>query len=103
MINNPKPQAELIRRAQQRRRDFERADNMTNITDQVPKLNTILNNPEILLSIIPPRAVMHALVVAIIPIAMLISRVDVVNRDVDAPVFAQTSGYADDFTVDVGH
>lgn len=101
MVDHPQSQAELVRRAQQRRRDYERVDSMTSITDRIPKLNTLLANPESLLERIPPRAIMHALVIAIIPVAMLMSRIDVVNRDVNAVVVTATNDTGDDFTVDV--
>jgi uncharacterized protein YgiM (DUF1202 family) len=102
MVDHSQSQPELLRRAQQRRRDYERVDSMTSITDRIPTLQTLLKNPESLLERIPPRAIMHVLVIAIIPLAMLASRIDVVNRDMDTTAVTTTiSDDGDGFTVDV--
>ena len=90
MVDNPRQipqnnaeQRELVTRAQRRRQDFVRVDGMTSITDRIPTLNSLITRPEALLERIPARVIMHILVIAIIPLALLVSRSNIVQITVD--------------------
>ncbi len=106
MVDNPRQisqnnaeQRELVARAQRRRQDFVRVDGMTSITDRIPTLNSIITNPEALLERIPARVIMHILVIAIIPLALLVSRSNIVQ--VTANPIVTTNSTTNDFTVEV--
>jgi uncharacterized protein YgiM (DUF1202 family) len=92
---------ELLRRAKMQRRNFAKLiENSSSITDSIPTLNTLMQQPQLLINVLTQRAVMHALVIAIIPFAMLVSNsgaVQLIPADPVQPAIVTTS---DDFTVD---
>ena len=109
MVDNPRQipqnnaeQRELVARAQRRRQDFVRVDGMTSITDRIPTLNSIITHPEVLLERIPARVIMHILVIAIIPLALLVSRSNIVQvTENPANPIITTNSTTNDFTVEV--
>lgn len=92
-------QRELVARAQRRRQDFVRSEGMTSVTDRIPILNAFIAHPQALLKRIPARVIMHILVIAIVPLALLVSQSDIVQ--VTANPLVTTNSTTSDFTVEV--
>ncbi len=93
---------ELVQRVNRRRTEFGRDERPTSITDRIPSIRTLLRRPERVAAFFSQRMVMHLLVVAIIPFALLISKTEVVTLVPDVgsvPVLIADSGT--DFTIDV--
>ncbi|MFM2308698.1 MAG: hypothetical protein RLY87_818 [Chloroflexota bacterium] len=93
---------ELIQRVNRRRTEFGREERSTSVTDRIPSINTLLQRPERIVAFFSQRMVMHLLVVAIIPFALVISKTELVSLipDVGAAPALVDDG-STDFTIDV--
>ncbi len=92
---------DLLNRIQRNRRGLDRDETKTRITDRIPTLTTLLQQPEVIARMFTHRAVMHALVISLIPFAMMVSNSDVVQPVEDTAVMPSITVSADDFTVNV--
>ena len=95
-------QYELIQRVNRRRTEFRREERTTSVTDHIPSIQSLLLRPERIVAFFSQRMVMHLLVVAIIPFALLISKTELVSLvpDIGAGRVAVDNGNSD-FTVAV--
>lgn len=92
---------ELLRRAKMQRRNFAKlVGSSSAITDSIPTIHTLMQQPHLLVNVLTQRAVMHALVIAIIPFAMLVSNSGAVQLVPAEPVATAVVATSDDFTVD---
>lgn len=94
---------ELMQRVSRRRSEYHREErSAVAMTDRIPSIRTLFERPERVVAFFSQRMVMHLLVVAIIPLALLISKTELVTLvpDIGSPVsVARTE--SNDFTVDV--
>lgn len=91
---------DLLNRIQRNRRGLQRDESKTRMTDRIPTVATMLQQPATIARMFTHRAVMHVLVISLIPFSMMVSNSNVVHpTDITATPAITVS--ADDFTVNV--
>ena len=93
---------ELIQRVNRRRTEYRREERTTRVTDRIPSIQTLIRRPERIAAFFSQRMVMHILVIALIPGALLLSKTELVLAVPEigrAPILIDDGN--NDFTVDV--
>lgn len=92
---------DLLNRVERNRRSFGRDESKTRMTDRIPTLSTLLQNPASIARVFTHRVVLHVLVVSLIPFAMMVSNSAIIQPATEVSTQTQITVSADDFTVNV--